>query len=151
MSDNDARVKAALYQYQVIGARRSSYDTLVWAVPAFELVAQAVLLQIALSIYKELSWVSAMFLFATIVLNAVSLIVMVTHRRLERMDSTLLEAIERKLNLPHAHERPHRDAAHRPVGPVLGAVTAFGCWCVVHVVFFWLQPIMFVWILAYGA
>ncbi len=103
--------------YSVIAARRTSYDTLMWQVPALGLTAQAFLLTVA---FGPDSSDVARYLTGglSIVLSLVAIQTMLKHRVNERTDSLILEEMEREMGItfgcggrPHAAPRPRARAA----------------------------------------
>lgn len=102
---------AVLAVYSVLGARRTSFDTVMWQVPALAMAAQAFLLATSLDSGASRAWriiAAALGLF----LAWVSMQLMAKLRSLEIVDSRTLERIEIGLHIdtalgfaPHAHVR----------------------------------------------
>ncbi|WP_328850994.1 hypothetical protein OG994_23455 [Micromonospora globbae] len=97
--------------YTVVGARRTSLDTMMWQVPALATAAQAFLLTIALQTDGSRA-AQAIAAALGAVLAVLSAQLMAKHRHLEMSDSRLTERIERQLGLerglgvaPHAAGR----------------------------------------------
>ncbi|MFG1657661.1 hypothetical protein ACGFIY_14130 [Micromonospora chersina] len=117
--------------YAVVGARRTSLDTMMWQVPALATAAQSLLLTIAL---QPGSSPAAQALAAILgaILAVLSAQLMAKHRHLEMSDSRLMERMERQLRLeqslgvaPHAPGRS-RLGNHEP-WCVECRRTDFGC------------------------
>jgi hypothetical protein len=113
--------------YQVVAARRDSYEAVLWQVPALSLTAQAFLLTIALgggpspSARRLASLLSLISALASIQLLA-------KHRYFEEVDSKLCEKLEGDLDLkaicgylPHAPTKDRR----QPSDPKLSGWTAY--------------------------
>ena len=84
--------------YAAVTARRTSFDTMMWQVPALAMTAQAFLLTIALGngsarISREIAAVLAMFL------SIMSMQLMAKHRFLENVDNQLSERLEHSLGV----------------------------------------------------
>lgn len=84
--------------YTVVGARRTSLDTMMWQVPALATAAQAFLLTIALQTDGSRA-AQAIAAALGAVLAVLSAQLMAKHRHLEMSDSRLTERIERQLGL----------------------------------------------------
>lgn len=112
--------------YSVIAARRTTYDTLMWQVPALGLTAQAFLLTVALG--PNSSDVARYLTGAlSIVLSLVAIQTMLKHRANERTDSMILEEMERDMGVTvGAGGRPHQ--APRPRGRAIGNEWIDGPW-----------------------
>lgn len=109
--------------YQVIGARRIAFDSLMWQIPALALAAQAFLLTIAFGGDSSRSSRLVAGALATIVaVGAVQ--TMHKHRANETTDSLILERLEEENGIElapgvHPHARP--DIRGRAVGnPMVG-------------------------------
>ncbi|WP_446220109.1 hypothetical protein [Micromonospora sp. IBHARD004] len=105
--------------YAVVGARRTSFDTMMWQVPALTTAAQAFLLTIALQPGGSPA-AQAVAAILGAILAVLSAQLMAKHRHLEMSDSRLAERIERQLGLeqglgvpPHAAGR-FRLGNHQP-------------------------------------
>jgi hypothetical protein len=124
MSQEDMRRLAV---YQVVAARRDSYEALLWQVPALSLTAQAFLLTIALGggtslparrLASLLSFISAL----------ASMQLLSKHRHFEKVDSKLCEKLERDLDLGiTCGYLPHASTSNRrgPSEPELSGWAAF--------------------------
>ncbi len=93
--------------YQTLGARRLGYDSMMWQVPALSFTAQAFLLTIALGGGIGVSRLTSAAL--ALIIALISMQLMAKHRFNEEIDSRLLEAFERRLDIegifgcpPHA-------------------------------------------------
>ncbi|WP_326558623.1 hypothetical protein [Micromonospora sp. NBC_01796] len=109
--DGRASEGAIVAAYAIVGARRTSFDTMMWQVPALATAAQAFLLTIALGPDSQRA---AQTVAATLgaILAGLSAQLMAKYRHLETSDSRLAERIERQLGLdgslgapPHAPAR----------------------------------------------
>ncbi|HEX6353787.1 hypothetical protein [Actinophytocola sp.] len=83
-----------LSQYQIVAARRQTFDTLMWQVPALSLTAQSFLLSIA---YGEQSsrLAAAVAGALSAVVAVMSIQLLLRHRQNELTDSITLNLIER--------------------------------------------------------
>jgi hypothetical protein len=112
--------------YSVVAVRRTTYDTLMWQVPALGLTAQAFLRTVA---FGPDSSDIARYLTGglSIVLSLVAIQTMLKHRANERTDSMILEEMEREMGVSFGTGgRPH--AAPRPRGRAAGNDWIDGCW-----------------------
>ncbi|GAA0676823.1 hypothetical protein GCM10010193_32550 [Kitasatospora atroaurantiaca] len=83
-----------LVQYQVVAARRTTYDTMVWQVPGLALTAQAFLMTIGLAPGTgRLARVAVGLLSVVVALMAAQLLL--RHRQNELADAKWLESFER--------------------------------------------------------
>jgi hypothetical protein len=122
-----------LVVYQIVAARRDSYEAVLWQVPALSLTAQSFLLTIALGggfsptarqVASVLSLISAL----------ASIQLLTKHRHFERVDSKLCEKLEHDLNLkavcgylPHAKTEDRRHPSDpEPSGWI--ALSSFRIW-----------------------
>lgn len=80
-------------QYQIVAARRQTYDTMLWQTPVLSLTAQAFLFTVALSAQNTPAarLISAML---ALIAALASLQLLAKHRFNEVNDSKLLEAFE---------------------------------------------------------
>jgi hypothetical protein len=125
--------KLRLAVYQVVAARRDSYEAVLWQVPALSLTAQAFLLTIALGggpspsarrLASVLSFISAL----------ASIQLLTKHRHFERVDSKLCQKLEDDLSLkavcgylPHAETENRRQPSDpKPSGWI--AYSSFQIW-----------------------
>ncbi|GLY65095.1 hypothetical protein Atai01_17140 [Amycolatopsis taiwanensis] len=86
---------ATLTQYQVLAARRQSFDTTMWQVPALSLTAQSFLLSLAYGAQssKPASIVGGLLSF---MISLMSVQLLLRLRKNEVLDSILLQRIERE-------------------------------------------------------
>lgn len=108
-----------LVTYEVVGARRIAYDTMLWQAPALGLAAQAFLLTIAYGSDSTLAARVVAGLLAFLV-ALVSRRLMAAHRHHELGDARRLEQIEDRLGLtellgiaPHARSAERDPRAER--------------------------------------
>lgn len=104
--------------YQTIGARRLGYDTMMWQVPALSFTAQAFLLTLALSGTAAVARITAAAL--ALVIAIISMQLMAKHRFNEELDSRLLEAFEKRLEIADVFGCP----PHAPPGQRMRTVNA---------------------------
>ncbi|HZC04904.1 MAG TPA: hypothetical protein VE338_04625 [Ktedonobacterales bacterium] len=83
--------------YQVLGARRLGYDSMMWQVPALSFTAQAFLLTIALGGGLGVTRLTSAAL--ALIIAVISMQLMAKHRFNEEIDSRLLEAFERRFQI----------------------------------------------------
>ncbi len=121
-----------LVLYQVVAARRVSYDNMIWQAPFLSLAAQAFLLTIALS---SDALALGRFLAASLgVLSSLASIqLMLKHRVHEVADSKWLEDFEKKYfpeAVVHGKERPYAEygvpTRWRSTRVWIGVLAAFG-------------------------
>lgn len=147
---SDTGQASLLAVWQMVAARRQSYDAMMWQTPALGMTAQAFLLSLALgSGTSDLARIIAATLSVLISFMVVQLLA--KHRRNELLDTLALEDLELRLNFPqttgfHPHAR-HRypgdsvalaDRAGRGtlVGPRgFWAMSSFTLWCYGQYVF----------------
>jgi hypothetical protein len=99
-----------LVLYQVVAARRQSFDSMVWQVPALSLTAQAFLLVIALgSGSGHLARLAAGLLSALTALMSVQLLL--RQRLHERADARWLHAFEKDHGWVEIHQHPETRVA----------------------------------------
>ncbi|MEU8184900.1 hypothetical protein AB0B85_12085 [Micromonospora sp. NPDC049044] len=101
--------------YAVVGARRTSLDTMMWQVPALATAAQAFLLTIALQAGGSTP-AQAVSAVLGAILALLSAQLMAKHRHLEMSDSRLAERIERQLGLAQGLEVPPHAAGRLRLG-----------------------------------
>lgn len=106
-------IEELIAAYAVVGARRTSYDTMMWQVPALAMAAQAFLLTIALG--SDVARAARVIAGALAALLAVlSAQLMMKHRALEVVDSRIAEEIERQMGLDRWLDfHPHAAAGTR--------------------------------------
>jgi hypothetical protein len=118
--DASCTEQALLAAYASVSARRTSFDTMMWQVPALATTAQAFLMTIALGADTARgSRVLAALLGMVLAVLAAQL--MAKYRSLEKIDSRVAEQIERRVRLdrvlglpPHASASVRADAGVRP-------------------------------------
>ncbi|MFF5176792.1 hypothetical protein ACFY2Q_02015 [Micromonospora sp. NPDC000316] len=110
-AEDQVSAEVLMAAYAVVGARRTSLDTMMWQVPALATAAQAFLLTTALQQGGSPA-AQAVAAILGVILAALSAQLMAKHRHLEMSDSRLAERIERQLGLavrlgvpPHAAGR----------------------------------------------
>lgn len=130
--------------WQMVAARRQSYDAMMWQTPALGMTAQAFLLSLALGpATSGLARIIAATLSVVISFMVVQLLA--KHRRNELLDTLALEELESKLNFPritgmHPHSRGRypadsialADSAGKGVlvGPrAFWTMSSFALWC----------------------
>ncbi|MGW0214823.1 hypothetical protein ACWDXH_10550 [Micromonospora chokoriensis] len=101
--------------YTVVGARRTSLDTMMWQVPALATAAQAFLLTIALQPGSS-SAAQALAAVLGTILAVLAAQLMAKHRHLEMSDSRLMERIEGQLRLERTLDVPPHAAGRRRLG-----------------------------------
>ncbi|MFI7553099.1 hypothetical protein ACIBQ2_25520 [Micromonospora sediminimaris] len=115
--------------YAVVGARRTSFDTMMWQVPALATAAQAFLLTVALGpdTARPAQTVTAVLAAA---LAALSAQLMIKYRHLETSDSRLAERIERQLGLDQGLGTPPHAAVRERLGhqPWLVRLSSYRLW-----------------------
>lgn len=140
----EAGAAELLAVWQMVAARRQSYDAMMWQTPALGMTAQAFLLSLALgSDTSDLARIVAATLSVLISFMVVQLLA--KHRLNEFLDTLTLEDLESRLNFPqttgfHPHARGRypdenivlADRAGR--GTLLGprrfwAMSSFTLWC----------------------
>lgn len=116
-----------LTSYQVVAARRASYDTLLWQVPVLSLTAQAFLFTIALAADTEpLARVVAALL--SIVATVLSMLLMGKHRMNEIHDAEWLAVFEREHGLPVVHSHDYFKTWHRTHAPPWLRLSLYRIW-----------------------
>ncbi len=128
MKDEDV----TLAMYQVITARRTAYDSMMWQSPGLGLTAQAFLMTIALAPDTRIvARLLASVLGCVVALLSIQL--MSKHRFLESIDSRLAEELETKLLVEtRLSMKPHASATKRNAGRVvpgrLARLGSFDVW-----------------------
>jgi hypothetical protein len=107
--------QALIATYTVVAARRTSFDTMTWQVPALATAAQAFLLTLALGddTARPAQTVAATLAAALIGLSAQ---LMLKYRNLELSDNQLLERVEQKLGIDKELGMPPHSAARMRLG-----------------------------------
>jgi hypothetical protein len=129
MKDQDVTLAA----YQVITARRTAYDSMMWQSPGLGLTAQAFLMTIALAPdTKIVARLLASLLGCVVALLSIQL--MAKHRYLESIDSRLVEELETKMLVQtRLSMKPHSSVTERNAGRVvpsrLALLRSFDVWC----------------------
>jgi hypothetical protein len=121
--------------YQTLGARRLGYDSMMWQVPALSFTAQAFLLTIALGGGIGVSRLTSAAL--ALIIALISMQLMAKHRFNEEIDSRLLEAFERRIDIegifgcpPHAPPGKRMRTVNTGVGMFQGMSPVMKPWYV---------------------
>lgn len=104
--------------YQTLGNRRQGYDTMMWQVPAISFTAQAFLLTLALS--GGLGVARLVSAALALIIALISMQLMSKHRFNEEIDSRLLEAFEKRVDIATLFGCP----PHAPPGQRLATVNS---------------------------
>ena len=114
-------------QYQIIAARRQSYDNMMWQTPLISLTGQAFIFAIALGSGGANAREIASILALLIAFSSAHLLS--KHRSFEVYYSQLLQDVEAARGIPQIHEKP-------TVGGGLVGISAYKIWVVLFGVIF---------------